>query len=304
MLPEDIFLKAIEASRDGMIITEERGKDNIIIYANKAFERLTGYSQEEILGRDCRFLQGHSGMPSPESALIRAALDSHESILTTLKNYRKDGTEFWNELTLSPIKDSDGKVTHYIGVQKDVTDRIKLREENLHLEKEIKIDSLTGLYNRNVIANEAMMLWESTKRYDGYIGVLFLDTDNFKTINDTYGHDAGDQCLKHLANILTKYCERNTDIVLRYGGEEFVIISPGDSAQASMLAKELLAAVADDGVPMEVAGGEKINLTVSIGVVVAKPTACQSLWQLIVAADKAMYKAKRDGRNLIVVGDL
>ena len=115
-----LLKKAVDASNDGIVIAEQEGDDNILIYVNKAFERLTGYQADEILYQDCRFLQAGD---HDQDAIreIRAALKERRSVRVTLRNYRKDGSLFWNELSISPIVNDEDQLTYYIGVQKDVT---------------------------------------------------------------------------------------------------------------------------------------------------------------------------------------
>jgi len=132
MLNAPILLKAIQASNDGIVISEMEGDDHILIYVNPAFERLTGYSAEEILYQDCRFLQGDD-RDQPALATIRQALARGEPVRAVLRNYRKDGTMFWNELSITPIYDEDSELTYYIGIQKDVTRQVELEQENLRL---------------------------------------------------------------------------------------------------------------------------------------------------------------------------
>jgi PAS domain S-box-containing protein len=120
--------RAIMSSINGILITDTSLPDNPVIYVNPAFERLTGYSAEEALGRNCRFLQGPDTDPETVKN-IREAIASEQEINAILLNYKKDGTPFWNDLTITPVRDDDGKVTHFIGVQNDVTDRKRAEEE-------------------------------------------------------------------------------------------------------------------------------------------------------------------------------
>lgn len=136
MLNADILIKAIQASNDGIVISEQEGDDHILIYVNPAFERLTGYSAEEILYQDCRFLQGED-RDQPGVATIRAALAKGEAVRTVVRNYRKDGTAFWNELSITPVYDEDAELTYYIGIQKDVTRQVELEAENARLREEL-----------------------------------------------------------------------------------------------------------------------------------------------------------------------
>ncbi|MEN2396669.1 PAS domain-containing protein [Pseudomonas halotolerans] len=137
MINAQLMQLVINASNDGIVIAEKEGdEDNILIYVNPAFERLTGYSSDEILYQDCRFLQaGDRDQPALDQ--IRAALKHNGSYRGELRNYRKDGTLFWNELSLSTVKnEADGR-TYFIGVQKDVTAQVKAQQRVSHLEKEL-----------------------------------------------------------------------------------------------------------------------------------------------------------------------
>ncbi|TNC92376.1 PAS domain-containing protein [Thalassolituus sp.] len=132
----ELLKKAVDASNDGIVIAEQEGDDNILIYVNKAFERLTGYSADEILYQDCRFLQ--TGDRDQEGlALIRSAINEGRSARAILRNYRKDGSQFWNELSLSPVYNDQDQLTYYIGIQKDVTAQVEAENRADAAEKEL-----------------------------------------------------------------------------------------------------------------------------------------------------------------------
>jgi PAS domain S-box-containing protein len=137
MINAQLLQMVINASNDGIVIAEKEGEqDNILIYVNPAFERLTGYTSEEILYQDCRFLQ--SGDRDQEALpLIREALSSGGSCREILRNYRKDGTPFWNELSLSTVKNPDDGQTYFVGVQKDVTLQVKAQQRATQLEAQL-----------------------------------------------------------------------------------------------------------------------------------------------------------------------
>jgi len=124
----NLLERAMGSSSCGITIADAQLPDLPLIYANKAFERITGYQVEEILGKNCRFLQGDNPDPEPR-AKIRDALEKGEHLSILLKNYRKDGTMFWNELTLSPIFNDAGEATHFVGVQTDVTERVEAKRQ-------------------------------------------------------------------------------------------------------------------------------------------------------------------------------
>ncbi len=130
----ELLKKAVDASNDGIVIAEQEGDDNILIYVNKAFERLTGYRAGEILYQDCRFLQ--AGDRDQEGlTTIRSAISDGKSSRVVLRNYRKDGSLFWNELSISPVYNSEDQLTYYIGIQKDVTAQVEFEERALKAEQ-------------------------------------------------------------------------------------------------------------------------------------------------------------------------
>jgi PAS domain S-box-containing protein len=137
MINASLLQMVINASNDGIVVAEKEGEqDNILIYVNPAFERLTGYTSEEILYQDCRFLQaGDRDQASLER--IRGVLREGGSCREILRNYRKDGTPFWNELSLSTVKNADDGQTYFVGVQKDVTVQVKARQRVIQLEAEV-----------------------------------------------------------------------------------------------------------------------------------------------------------------------
>ncbi|MGE8152877.1 PAS domain S-box protein [Pseudomonas vancouverensis] len=158
MINAQLLQMVINASNDGIVVAEKEGdQDNILIYVNPAFERLTGYTSEEILYQDCRFLQ--AGDRDQESlTAIRAALKGEGSCREILRNYRKDGTPFWNELSLSTVKNPDDGQTYFVGVQKDVTVQVKAQQRVAQLETQVaqlqaELAALKATNGANIPAN-------------------------------------------------------------------------------------------------------------------------------------------------------
>jgi PAS domain S-box-containing protein len=127
-LRNNLLLQLVENAQEGIVVSEKEGEDTILIYVNPAFEELTGYSAEEILYQDCRFLQGEDRQQESVKQ-IRNAIDSKKPVRTVIKNYRKDGSVFWNELSVTPFFDEVDKVEYFIGVQKDVSLEVSLQEQ-------------------------------------------------------------------------------------------------------------------------------------------------------------------------------
>lgn len=302
----EILKQAVMDSRDGITISDNCIDDNPLIFVNPAFERMTGYSSEEITNINCRYLQ-RNDRDQPELEIIHNAVKKGEYCLVTLRNYRKDGTMFWNELSISPIHDETGTVTNFIGIQKDVTSRViiqqQLRDEHQSLE-EMKIhfeqlsikDGLTGIYNRRFFDTQFEIQWKIACRNGDSLTLAMIDIDHFKSFNDIYGHQAGDEALIRVADSLNKSFQRGSDFAARYGGEEFVILSNGmTQEQASLYVKTLCQRVRDLKIPHSASSTG--YLTVSIGFSVHTFGPLHPSNVLLAQADKALYAAKKRGRD-------
>ncbi|OLS59263.1 PAS domain S-box protein [Pseudomonas putida] len=137
MINATLLQRMIDASNDGIVVAEQEGdEDTILIYVNPAFERLSGYEANEILYRDCRFLQGDD-RDQPARARIRQALDSRQPCREVLRNYRKDGSVFWNELSITPVFNEADQLTYFVGIQKDVTRQVEAEQRVTELEREL-----------------------------------------------------------------------------------------------------------------------------------------------------------------------
>jgi PAS domain S-box-containing protein len=137
MINAKLLQLVIEASNDGIVVAEQEGDDNILIYANPAFERLTGYPVDDILYRDCRFLQGED-RDQPALQAIREAVKNNQPCRQIIRNYRKDGTPFWNELSITPVFNDADQLTYFIGIQKNVTAEVDALQRVEALEAEIR----------------------------------------------------------------------------------------------------------------------------------------------------------------------
>lgn len=313
LLPDisaSLLAKAVDQSVDGIIITDARKPDLPLVYVNVGFEKMTGYSSREVLGKNCRFLQGEDRM-QPSIEVVREAVKNGESCVVMLRNFRKDGSLFWNEFNMSPVRDTAGVVTHFIGVLKDVTARVEmlthLRQSKLALQNanhQLSIlaltDSLTGIGNRRYFDEQFQSLLSMAQRGKAPLAVLMIDLDHFKRYNDLYGHQAGDDCLRQVGGCIADAFQRPGDCAARYGGEEFAVISIGMSMEefqqhAQQLCDKVRALdIAHLDSPCGV-------VTVSAGGVARVPTRDTLALSLLKAADKALYQAKQRGRNRVVI---
>jgi len=281
--------RAIESSVNAICITDNLAPDNPIVYVNPAFERITGYSSQDVLGRNARLLQG-TDIAQPELITVRAALHDARPCHIVLRNYRKDGSMYWNELHIAPVRNDAGAVTHYIGVHSDVTDAKTHQDE---LARQANHDSLTGLPNRNLLWDRINSACARAQRYGNFAAVAFLDLDNFKVVNDSLGHTLGDHLLRAVAARL-QAALRATDTVARQGGDEFVLVL-SDQKGEQQIAGELLRIVQSFAQPFSV-DGRDVFITASIGAAL-HPQDAKDPESLMKSAELAMYRAKEAGRN-------
>ncbi|HSP38448.1 MAG TPA: EAL domain-containing protein [Frankiaceae bacterium] len=285
---------AVAASASGVTISDVRRPDAPLVYVNPAFERMTGYTLEEVRGRNCRFLQGDESDREVTRALS-AAIRVGREYTAVLRNHRADGTAWWNELHLSPVHNADGELTHYLGFQHDVTSRVEAERRLTHLAYH---DQLTGLPNRTRLTEQLDLELLRARRTGRGVAVLYFDLDGFKDINDRHGHAAGDKVLVEAARRL-RTSLRAGDLVARHGGDEFVAVLadvPAEHAEAAAR-RAVDVAVTSLNAPFEV-DGQSITLGASVGVALFR-THGNSAVDLLVQADAAMYAAKAAGRATV-----
>jgi diguanylate cyclase (GGDEF)-like protein/PAS domain S-box-containing protein len=280
---------AIEAATNAIIMVDAQAPDRPIVHVNRAFEVMTGYTSEEVLGRNCRFLQGDDH-DQADLQRLRSAIEAGEESAVLLRNYRKDGTLFWNNLRVSPVRDDSGAVTHIVGIQSDVTE---LKNYQAELEFRANHDALTGLANKNLLNDRLACAIAACKRTGQKFGMLYFDLDRFKVVNDSLGHANGDVLLQTIARRL-KERVRETDTVARLGGDEFAILLYDAAAPAAVakFAQDVLAAIEQ---PIIIEGHE-VFTSASIGICMGPDDAADAA-TLLKNADVAMYRAKQNSGN-------
>ncbi len=281
--------RAVEASANGIMISDLALRDLPIIYVNPAFERITGYSAKEAYGRNARFLMGTDTDQLGVQEIDAAVRARHEGS-AVLRNYRKDGTLFWNDLAIAPVRNAEGEATHFVGIINDITERKQYEEQ---LERQNNQDALTGLASRNLLKERAELAIAFAARQHRSVALLFLNLDHFKRINDSLGHTFGDAILVAVAKRLSA-SKRERDTLARIGGNDFVMVlsdlaSPQD---VPLLADRMLHHIAAP-IPLQ---DREINLSASIGVSLY-PQDGDDYDTLLRNADAAMYRAKEAGRN-------
>ena len=281
--------RALDASVNAILITAPSPAGNLIEYVNPAFMRITGYDPAEVIGHDCRVLQ-RDDRDQEGVALIRQALAANREVSAVVRNYRKDGALFWNQLFIAPVPNAEGVITHHIGVINDVTDLIRYQEQ---LEYQANYDSLTRLPNRNLLRDRLQHALIVAQRHHKGVAVVFIDLDGFKNVNDSLGHSVGDRLLSVVAERLAR-CTRTSDTVARHGGDEFVIVMTDTVDEQSLIAwMERVRASISEPVWLD---GTELYVGCSMGASLF-PQDGEDAETLMKKADLAMYRAKDMGRN-------
>ena len=282
-------LRALDACSNGIVISDARQSHQPIVYVNSAFERITGYSAHEVLGRNCRFLS-RGIAETKEREILRNAILRGESAKVVIQNARKDGSLFWNDLKIEPVYDEDHAVSHYVGVQTDVTEQ---RQYITDLSFYATHDRLTALPNRALLEDRLEHSYATAKRYNQLMAVVFIDLDDFKPINDTFGHAIGDEVLKEVSERLR--CQsRNSDTLARLGGDEYILLLSEIHSELQVVTiVERIIDCIDKAFHIN---DLELHITCSVGISLYTPD-IDSSQILLQQADMAMYRAKQNGRN-------
>ncbi|MGM0769848.1 MAG: EAL domain-containing protein [Pseudomonadota bacterium] len=284
------FSKAIEQSPSSVLICDRQWR---IEFANQKFTQLTGYDANNILGK-------HPGALSDNTMEHRETRHLWQSIRLQVQrvgvwqgevnSVRRNGERFWEQLIVTPIKGSNGDATGYLILGEDISIRKRYEQQLL---RQANYDILTGLPNRMLALDRLKLALAQARRENSLVGVMFLDLDNFKHINDTLGHDAGDNLLIEAARRISS-CLRGTSTVARLGGDEFLVILPGLAGPeaTSQVAERILKTFE----PAYLLNGQEVFVTTSIGIAIF-PSDSDNSGTLLQHADAAMYQAKHKGKS-------
>lgn len=281
-----LLARALDAASDPIIVTD---LSNRIIFANLAFAHVTGYAVDEVIGKTpAMFSSGEHD--EAFYAALRAALASGRDFRATFVNRRRDGSLYHAEQSISPICNDNGRISHYVSVSKDISERVDLEHA---LRQAATEDTLTGLFNRRHGQHLLEQARQRAQTHGTPLTLLVCDIDHFKQINDCFGHLAGDRVLLEVARLL-RQSVRERDTVIRWGGEEFVIVLEDCApAAAAELAERLRARIG------EYRDAQVGACTMSIGLATRAPD--EAMDALFARADAALYQAKRSGRNRLSV---
>lgn len=297
----DLWRSFVDNSPDGVAICDALVADCPIVYINPAFTQITGYPGSTILGTNLRVLHGEDTQQEGLSRM-KEAMERGESSRVLVRNYKPDGSLFWNELLVQPLKNAEGKITHWIAYCRDAGGRMKSLERTVTmpgmpaLQRE---DRLTGLNSRGYFEELLKRDWQLAQRDSHAIGLVLLDIDDLNSYNEKFERTGGDAVIRRVARVVGGSYRRGGDVVGYWGNGTFVVLIQGEAAERATEYTRVVSQRVRDLLIHHPRGGAERYLTVSAGVASLVPPRELSLEALINACTTALQRSKRMGKNSI-----
>jgi diguanylate cyclase (GGDEF)-like protein/PAS domain S-box-containing protein len=291
---------------DGIVICDAVSPDHPVIYVNAAFTQLCGYPASALLGSNLRMLQG-TDRDQESRQRLREALQRGEACRILIRNYRPDGALFWNETSLQPVRDAKGKLTHWIGYHRDAGGRLKVAERTgtttVGLAPWLREDRMTGLHSRVYFEDLLNRDWQLAQRDSHEIGLVLYDIDNLGTYNEAFDKAGGDACIRRAARVIAGSYRRGSDLVGRWEGGTFAVLTQGDAADRAVHYAGVVAQRVRDLLIHHPRGTTERYVTMSAGVASLVPPRELALEALLNACRTALKRAKAQGRNQVAIAE-
>jgi diguanylate cyclase (GGDEF)-like protein/PAS domain S-box-containing protein len=294
-MKEDHYRLLLELAPVGVVLIDAQNPEWPLIYANPGFLAMTGYSLEELLGKNMRMLQGDEADPEARQRL-REQLSRGESTHLVLRNHRKDGTPFSNEFSIFPVRDAAGEITHYAGYHREAAERARpeARPAPAPVARE---DRLTGLLSYSYLEELLRRDWAIAQREHLSIAVFAIDIDALEMYNATFGRAAGDSIIRRLAHCISGCLRRASDATARVDGGTMIAFAPGLSVeQALRLGQTMTERVRDLRIHHPRSSVLRY-VSISVGVAAATPEVADTPAALVERARQQLEFAKKSGRN-------
>jgi two-component system cell cycle response regulator len=301
----DLYRRLVESSPEGVVLIDAQGTDHPVVYANPAFEALTGYTAAELVGRNLRLLQADDREQDGRHRL-RDALSRGETCRVLLRNYRKDGSLFWNEMTVMPLRHPDGCVTHFAGHHRDAGERLRIDSKSTkdtlsgaHQPTAIAVrdDRLTGLFTLPYLEELLKRDWAVAHREQRSIALFAVDIDALDLYNTTFGRAAGDSTIRRVAHIVSGCLRRSSDVTARIDGGSLIAFAPGLSIEQALRVGQLMAERVRDLRIHHPRSAVLRYISISVGVCATIPSGSDSPAELLQKAQQQLQFAKKSGRN-------
>jgi len=302
----DFYRRLLECSPEGVVLVDAQSPEHPVVYVNPGFESLTGYSGADLVGKNLRLLQADDREQDARHRL-REALAKGESCRVLLRNYRKDGTVFWNEMTVLPLRDGEGKITHFAGHHRDAGERLRIdpklsREAAMsgaHQPTAVAVrdDRLTGLFTLPYLEELLKRDWAMAQREGRSIAVFAIDIDALDLYNATFGRAAGDSAIRRVSHCVSGCLRRASDVTARIDGGSLMAFAPGLSNEQAMHMGQMMAERVRELRIHHPRSGVLRYVSVSVGVSAAVPSAKDEPSMLIEKSQRHLKLAKQSGRN-------
>jgi len=293
----EAWRNVLDGSPEGIVVCDAAAADLPVVYVNAAFAQMCGYPAAALLGTNLRTLQG-SDRDQEARVRLREAIERGEPARVLLRNYRPDGTVFWNEMVLQPVREPSGRVTHFVGYHRDASERLRSADRAINgLPPWLREDRLTGLHSRAYFEELLQRDWLVAQRDSHEIGLTFFDIDDLGPYNDTFEKTGGDACIRRVARVIGASYRRGGDLVGRWEGGTFAVLTQGDAAEkASQYAQTVTQRVRDLLIHHPRGAAERY-VTISAGVASLVPPRDLPLEALLKACKAALKRAKKAGKN-------
>ena len=248
-LDSDFYRRLLESSPEGVALVDAQNPENPVIYVNPAFEALTGYPAADLIGKNLRLLQGDDRDQDARHRL-REAMARGEACRVLLRNHRKDGRVFWNEMSVIPLVDAQGRVTHFAGHHRDAGERLRIEPKpsrdspiNIHLPTAVTVrdDRLTGLFTLPYLEELLKRDWAIATRENRSIAVFSVDIDALDLYNATFGRAAGDSAIRRVSHCIAGCLRRSSDVTARIDGGSLLAFAPGLSSEQAFRVGQTMA---------------------------------------------------------------
>jgi diguanylate cyclase (GGDEF)-like protein/PAS domain S-box-containing protein len=292
----EAWRRLVESAPEGIVICDATAQDCPVVFVNAAFEQMCGYTAAALLGNNLRMLQGTDRDQEARTRLAEV-VGKGEAARVLLRNYRADGSMFWNEAVIQPVR-TGGKLTHFVGYHRDASDRLKQADRgSVGLPSWMREDRLTGLRSRPYFEELLRRDWQVAQRDSHEIGLTLFDIDDLGAYNEKFDRSAGDACIRRIARVVSGSYRRGGDLVARWDGGTFAVLTQGEAAErASHYAQVVTQRVRELLMHHPTAGNGRY-VTLSAGVASLVPPRTLEVEGLLRACSAALKRAKKGGKG-------
>ena len=300
----EAWQRLVENSPEGIVICDATAADHPVLFVNNAFAQLCGYPVSTLMGSNLRILQG-TDRDQDGRVRLAEALQKGLPARVLVRNYRPDGSLFWNECVVQPVRSGKGELTHFIGYHRDASERLKSAERSSMsgLPSWLREDRLTGLHSRAYFEELLQRDWALAQRDSHEIGLTLFDIDDLGAYNDKFDRAAGDACIRRVARVIGGSYRRGGDLVGRWEGGTFAVLTQGDAAERAAHYAQIVGQRVRDLLMHHPTAGAGRYVTVSAAVASLVPPRTLALEGLLRACQAAMKRAKKNGKDAIITAE-